>query len=200
MTVPVKLLSTPARSTNEEQGRGHEIRGHNIVLIVGITAAIATILAAFIGSASSALLLPLVEDWRAPRLQFRTTEIILLDGRVAGASINNSGTNPAKEVTIVLDSIMPDFKFTEAHHVHILPPIAFDKELKGSRLEIRLKAPLGSGQSVAVMLDELYYKPTTIPIFNVWVASDRGQATSQGQDVRSVPLSTKDFAAQILNH
>jgi hypothetical protein len=131
------------------------------------------------------------ESWKSSHLVFRSTETILINGRVVDADVVNTGSRPAKDVVVSLKSYPPTFEFN-TDHVHTDPALPFATTHSQGRLEVKLTSPLGPGQWVNIIVDELRVKENSDPMFQVGVSFDGGIAERQAHLVRSHPKLTLD--------
>jgi hypothetical protein len=172
---------------NTEQNR-REPRGNvwNSPLFVGLFAAL---IAAVAGPLATLAFTDYFEARKRSRLTFRSSETILVNGRVVTATIVNTGITPAKDVVVAIESAPASFEFNP-QHVHAHPPVPFETTVRKGRLEVKLTSPLGKDQPVSITADELYVKNNYEPMFLIWTTSDSGLADRQGHEVRSNPTLT----------
>lgn len=188
---PALQSSNPAVAppSRDDRFREKEVRWSKLAVIFGL---VGVVVGAVIGPISSSIFTHYTEDWFSSKLVFDSTETILTNGRVFDVIIANEGKNPAKDVTIVVDAFTPDFKFTDKHHAHTMPNMAFEKSIKDGRMEVKLTGALGSRQSVMLLIDNIDFKTDYLPFFSTWITSDRGQAMNRGHRVRPFPSLTLD--------
>ena len=122
-------------------------------------------------------------------LSFRSTETILIDGRLVTATLRNSGPTPARDVVVAIASAPATIEF-DAGHVHAQPPVPFETVIRKGQLEVKLKSPLGEGQTVSITVDDIHVKNNDDPMFLVSATSDLGFADRQGHEVVRRPNST----------
>lgn len=162
------------------------------VISAALISAIAGLVGSIAGPIATALMSIVTEAWTAPALVYGSTETILVNGRVVNAVVTNAGRGTARDVVVVMEVLHPTFRLGEEHqrHVHTFPPVPVETSVRGARMEVKLTRPLGSGQTVTIVLDDVAFKEHYEPMFLASVSSDRGQATNQGHRVQSFPSLT----------
>jgi hypothetical protein len=182
---PASALHPPSPKAENDRKKPRESRWNSPLCV----ALFAALIAAIVGPLATLILTDYFEARKKSLLTFRSSETILINGRVVEAIIVNTGAAPAKEIVVAIESAPASFEFNP-EHVHTQPPVPFETTVKKGRLEIKLLSPLGQDQTLSIIADDLHVNSKQDPMFLVWATSDRGLADRQGHEVRSHPELT----------